>query len=155
MKKRNENRAVQVIITINLIEKAQKLDRAIEKVTSPTEHSPASPVNVHIEGDYVQGDKVVGDIARRDILKAGDDITINQNQIGELKDIITEPRKVHGRPELPKEKKEELEAEIRTQSPKPITQIIKHALSSARKIIEPALGVVTAVASIIAKIVFG
>jgi hypothetical protein len=110
-----------------------------------------------IEGDCVLGDKAGGDIARRDILKAGGDITFNQNQFGELDDIITKPRKVQGRPELPKEEKEELEAEIQTiesqaKSPRPRTQIIKDALSSARKIIEPASGVVTAVASIMAKI---
>jgi hypothetical protein len=49
---------------------------------------------------------------------------INQSQIAELKDIITELKKVQCQPELPAEKKEELGAEnqpieILAKSPKP------------------------------------
>ena len=112
---------------------------------------------LHVGGDYVGRDKAGGDIAGRDIYKSQGNMTINQNQIGELKDIIAELRKIQGQPELPSEKKEELEAEIQTiesqaKSPKPKTQIIKDALSSAKGIIEQAAGVAVTAAPLIVRI---
>jgi hypothetical protein len=79
------------------------------------------------------------------------------NQLSELIDIIAELRKIQGRPELPSEKKEELEAEIQTiesqaKSPRPKTQIIKDALSSAKGIIDQAAGVAAAAAPLVARI---
>jgi TolA-binding protein len=107
--------------------------------------------------DYVGRDKAGGDIAGHDIYKSQGHMTINQSQISELKDIIAELRKIQSQPELPNEKKKELEAEILTiesqsKSPKPKTQIIKDALSSAKGIIEQAAGVAAASAPIITRI---
>jgi hypothetical protein len=134
-----------------------EVEDAVERPASPTQHFPANSINYHIGGDFIGRDKAGGDIAHRDIYKSQGNMTINQNQIGELKDIIAELRKIQGQPELSDEKKDELEAEIltiesQTKSPKPKSQIIKDALSSAKGIIEQASGVAVAAAPLVARI---
>ena len=145
------------VLFINLIDKVQEVDRAIKKLTLATEHSKANSVNFHIGGDYVMGDKAGGDIAGRDVMKAGGDIIINQDLIGHLKEIITELRTIKGEPELSEQKKEELEAEIQTiegqvNSPKPKAPIIKLALTSASDIVKEVSSVVLAAAPLISRI---
>lgn len=82
---------------------------------------------------------------------------INQNQSAELKEIVTELKRILSHSEIPEQKKQELEAEVQTiesqsKSPKPKIQIIKGALSSAKDIVEGAASVAGAAAPLITRI---
>ena len=131
----------------------KEIEEAVEKPDSPTEHFPPHSVTFNITGGQFTDAQF--QVANKD---SSQNITvINQSQSAELKEIVTELKRILSNSDIPGEKKQELEAEVQTiesqsKSPKPKIQIIKDALSSAKGIVEEAAGVAGAAAPLITKI---
>jgi hypothetical protein len=131
----------------------KEIEGAIEKPESATEHFPPASTIISITGGQFTNSQF--QVATKN---SSQTITvINQNQSTELKEIVTELRRIVSNSELPNEKKQELEAEVQTiesqsKSPKPKIQIIKDALSSAKGIIENVSGVAATAAPLAIRI---
>ena len=129
------------------------MEQQVEKPDSPSEHFPPYSVSFNISGSNFTNSPF--QVANKD---PSQKITvINQNQTAELKEIVTELKRILSNSDIPGEKKQELEAEVQTiesqsKSPKPKIQIIKNTLSSAKSIVEEVAEVAGAAAPLITRI---
>lgn len=131
----------------------KEVEHQIEKPDSPTEHFPPHSITFNFSKSHFTNSPF--QVATKD---SSQSITvINQTQSAELKEIVTELKRILTHPELGDGKKQELEAEVQTveiqsKSPNPKIQIIKEALSSAKGIVEEAGGLAVAAAPLLTKI---
>lgn len=131
----------------------KEVEDAFAKPNSPTEHFPPASTIINIRESHFTNSPF--QMATKD---SSQNITIiNRSQSAELKEIVTELKRILSDSDMPVEKKQELEAEVQTiesqsKSPKPKIQIIRDALSSAKGIVEDVSGIATASAPLITRI---
>jgi hypothetical protein len=134
-------------------EGTKEVENAVDKPNSPTEHFPPASTIINIRESQFTNSPL--QMASKD---SSQNVTIlNQNHTDELKEIVTELKRILRNSDIPDEKKQELKAEVQTiesqsKSPKPKIKIIKDALASARGIVDDLSGIAAASAPLITRI---
>lgn len=138
---------------IYLNAKVKEMERDLKRYTSLTKDSPSASTVINITSSNITNSPF--QVESKD---SSQSITqINESKSTDLKEIVTELRQILSHPQIPLERKQELEAEVRTiesqlSSPKPKTRVIKETVLSTRDIVESLSGIVVGTSLIITRI---
>jgi DNA-binding Lrp family transcriptional regulator len=147
------SRAAGETVRISITHKGIKeIEQALKHPDKPTKYFSRPSVILNISGGTFTNSPF--QVASRNSTQ---NLKIAANNLAEIKQLVTELKEIQNNPNLPREIKEELEANTRilhlqSQAERPTKERIKATLSSIKSILEESSGVVTTATTLVTKI---